>query len=90
MSESFAELFGKSTTSFKEGEVVKGTVLTVDNDRAVNALLSEVLVGVGLSCESACDGEQALARLRGGGVHGESGKQVECSEGLFALLMRFR
>lgn len=45
-----------------------GTVLIVDNDRAVNALLSEVLVGVGLSCESACDGEQALARLRGGGV----------------------
>jgi len=32
MSESFAELFGKSTTSFKEGEVVKGTVLAVDQD----------------------------------------------------------
>ena len=32
MSESFAELFGKSTTTFKEGEVVKGTILAVDQD----------------------------------------------------------
>ena len=32
MSENFAELFGKSTTSFKEGEVVKGIVLAVDPD----------------------------------------------------------
>ncbi|MCP4244335.1 MAG: 30S ribosomal protein S1 [bacterium] len=32
MSESFAELFGKSATSFKEGGVVKGTVLAVDDD----------------------------------------------------------
>ena len=33
MSESFAELFEKSISSIKEGDVVRGKVLTVDEDQ---------------------------------------------------------
>lgn len=42
--------------------------MIADNDPAVNALLREILADRGLSCESAGDGEQALARLRRGGI----------------------
>ena len=42
MSESFAELFGKSTTSFKEGEVVKGTLHGEAIDPARHTLHSEI------------------------------------------------
>jgi len=44
------------------------TVLLADNDVAVNALLTEILRDSGLHCESVGDGEQALARLRRGGI----------------------
>ena len=30
--ESFAELFGQSSGAIKEGEVVKGTILAIDDD----------------------------------------------------------
>ena len=43
-------------------------VLIADNDVAVNSLLADVLRSRGLACESAHDGEQALARIRRGGV----------------------
>ena len=44
------------------------TVLIADNDVAVNALLTDILCDRGLHCESVHDGEQALARLRRGGI----------------------
>jgi CheY-like chemotaxis protein len=43
-------------------------VLIADNDVAVNSLLAGLIVERGLRCESAHDGEEALSRLRAGGV----------------------
>ena len=41
------------------------TILVADNDRAVNALLTELLRQRGLQVESVHDGGSALSRLRG-------------------------
>ena len=35
--ESFAELFGSSARSFKEGEIARGTVLSIGDDFGVSA-----------------------------------------------------
>lgn len=44
------------------------TVLVVDDDPGLRSLLAEYLGGRGLQVQLAADGEEALARLRAGGV----------------------
>lgn len=41
-------------------------VLIVDDDPAVRELLSIILAGRGMECDTAADGDQAIARLDGG------------------------
>ena len=55
MSESFHELFQKSVPTIKEGEVVRGKVLTVDEDH--------VQIDVGFKSEGLVDKDIALGTL---------------------------
>lgn len=45
------------------------TVLLADNDRAVSALLTELLRRFGVAVEPAYDGEEAKAKARDPGIH---------------------